>query len=112
MPAIVSTLKRKLKPTDSEERCGVVLRSGKVLQCENTHPEPAKGFRINAVELLKHEDDLVGTWHTHPGQTAVLSEEDYFGFRQWPDLTHYIVGTNGVRAYRIVDNLAERVDLD
>ena len=112
MNALASRLKRKLRPTDTEERCGLVLRDGRCFQVENTHGEPARGFRLDASEMVKHEGELAGTWHTHPNQTAALSEEDFMGFRQWPDLTHYIIGTDGVRGYRVVDGFLENAPVD
>ena len=104
MPAI-ATLKKKLRAGDVAERCGLVLKNGRLIETENTHEDPIKGFRIDARELLKHEDNLAGTWHTHPGMSANLSNEDRKGFLQWPHLTHYIIGTDGVRSYVVEDGM-------
>lgn len=111
MRAIVSKLKRKLKATDTVERCGVVLVDGTAVETPNIHPEPEKGFAFDAKVLVKHGDELAGSWHTHPGQSAALSQEDYAGFCHWPQLTHYIIGTDGVRAYRVVDGIIQEVDV-
>jgi len=108
MRAIVSKLKRKLKATDTEERCGLILKDGTVFQTPNVHENPVLGFRIPGEVLLANEAKMIGTWHTHPGKTSVFSQEDYFGFLNWPDLTHYIVGTDGVRAYRTDDGVIIR----
>lgn len=109
MTAIVSKLKKKLKAGDTVERCGLVLASGRVFQTDNVHPEPEKGFEIPIEKMIEFEQELVGTWHTHPGKPATLSEADYDGFRNWPSLTHYIVGADGVRAYRVEDGLCVNV---
>lgn len=111
MRAIASKLKRKLKPTDKLERCGLILVDGTAVQVDNIHPQPERGFMMPAQVLIKHGDELAGTWHTHPGQSAVLSQEDYAGFSQWPQLTHYIVGTDGVRAYSVVDGIIQELDV-
>lgn len=111
MRAIVSKLKRKLKKTDTEERCGLVLADGTVFQTPNVHSDPVNGFRIPGADLLANEETMTGTWHTHPGKTSVFSQEDYFGFLAWPDLTHFIVGTDGVRAYRAEGDIIREVDL-
>lgn len=110
MRAIVRKLKPKLKPTDTVERCGFVLQDGRAFQCENEHPDPSKGFMIPVAMLVDNEDMLLGTWHTHPNQSAALSQEDYIGFSQWPELTHFIIGTDGVRAYRVIDGFITEVD--
>jgi len=105
MRAIARKLKRKLKPTDTEERCGLILKDGTVFQTPNRHDDPTIGFRIPGWEMVQHEDQLLGTWHTHPGGTSVLSQEDYNGFLNWPQLTHFVVGNDGVRAYRVEDGI-------
>lgn len=47
--------------------------------------------------------DTVGTFHTHPGKSANLSYDDYETFMAYPGLKHYIVGKEGVKAYKVVD---------
>lgn len=111
MRAIVQKLQRKLRKTDVREKCGLVLKDESVVAVVNTHPEPENGFRIEAREMLNYEDQLLGTWHTHPKTTSVLSQDDYAGFSQWPELIHFIVGTDGVRAYRFEDGFLMEVDL-
>lgn len=111
MRDIIRKLKRKLKPADVEERCGLILKTGKVFQVENIHSNPSRGFMVSGEDLYRYEDLLIGTWHTHPGMTASLSQEDYAGFGQWPDLLHFIVGTDGVRAYKVDDGFVQEVDL-
>lgn len=91
-----------LQPDDTVERCGLVLADGSIIEVENTHPNPTEGFKISARDLMR---DPVASWHTHPGASANLSQEDYRGFLQWPHLDHYIIGINGVRKYRIVDGV-------
>lgn len=111
MRAIVSKLKRKLRANDTEERCGLVLKDGSVFQVPNVHPEPTRGFAIPGADLLENEEQLAGTWHTHPASSSILSQDDYRGFSQWPDCIHYIVGQDGVRAYRVNDGVIQEVDL-
>lgn len=106
-----SKLKRKLRKSDTEERCGLILKDGTILDCANIHPEPARAFMVDPRDLIANEDELAGTWHTHPGQGSALSQDDYVGFSQWPELTHCIVGTDGVSAYRCVDGIVQEVDL-
>lgn len=102
----------RFKPGAPTEICGLVLRSGRVIEVPNAHPEPEKGFAISANEMHRYRRSVAGTWHTHPHQPAALSQDDYVGFSQWPGLTHFIVGTDGVRAYRAGENgVIEEVDL-
>lgn len=112
MSEIASILQTKLETNDTVERCGLVLTDGTVIETENKHDNPDKGFRMSAADLIQHEDQLAGTWHTHPGQKANLSEEDYRGFNQWPALKHYIIGIDGVRCFEVEAGLILEVDLD
>lgn len=112
MPDILSKLQSKLQAGDELERCGLVLKSGRIIELENRHPRPANGFAISVSEMDRRYDKLAGTWHTHPHGNACLSQEDYLGFSGWPGLTHYIVGRDEIRAYRADDDgVVQEVDL-
>lgn len=111
MNAIVSKLLKKYQKTHELEKCGLVI-GNKIVESENTHPNPSSGFIIPAEFMLKHEDTATGTWHTHPNDTANLSNEDYKGFSQWPVLVHYIIGIDGVRCFKLEDDLIVEVPLD
>ena len=111
MPAIVSNLKAKYDKAEMVEKCGLVLLDGTILETENTHSSPEEGFRIPAKLLVEHEDNLYGTWHTHPRDTANLSQADYAGFNQWPRLRHFIIGIDGVRCFTVEDGLIVEVAL-
>jgi len=111
MNAIVSKLLKKYDPTHELEKCGLVI-GNKLVESSNCHSEPTKGFVIPAEFMLKYEDTATGTWHTHPNDKANLSHEDYAGFSQWPDLFHYIIGIDGVRCFKLQDDLIVEVPLD
>lgn len=111
MNEIVSQLTANYDKADKLERCGLVLKDGTIIEVENKHEEPTNGFRMPVAELVKHEDNLLGTWHTHPMDTANLSESDYMGFANWPDLKHFIIGLDGVRCFEVQPPLIVEVDL-
>ena len=111
MPAIISKLQSLLLTDDVDERCGLILKGNKIIEVPNEHPEPAKGFKIPVEALHENEENLIGTWHTHPGDTANLSQEDYNGFCQWPELKHYIIGVDSVRCFEVADGLIVEADL-
>jgi proteasome lid subunit RPN8/RPN11 len=105
MPDIISSLKNKLDRENENETCGLILNDDTIVDIDNIHSEPTKGFRMSVKDIAKHESKMIGTWHTHPHDTANLSQEDYLGFKQWPKLIHYIVGVDGVRAFEVVGEL-------
>jgi proteasome lid subunit RPN8/RPN11 len=87
------------------ERVGFILTDGSVVEVENVAPKKlAKHqFAVSAEDLVRYEDTAVATWHTHPGTTGNLTYEDMLSFKSWPDLTHYIVGNDGVWTFRVED---------
>jgi proteasome lid subunit RPN8/RPN11 len=94
------SLHGNLGPDDGPETGGVILNDGSIVEIPSIHPEPNTGYQPDPVVLLALIDQLAGTWHTHPGATSNLSVEDAETFVNWPDLTHAIIGTDGVRWYR------------
>lgn len=88
---------------EGEEACGVVLIDNHIVEVKNVHPEPTKGFEVDPEALVKYDEQMIGTWHTHPGQSSILSQEDLNCFQTWPSLVHYIVGNDGIRKYVVKD---------
>lgn len=82
---------------------GFVLNDGTVIECENISSTPEESFQVAAEEIIKYCDDATATWHTHPNSDNNLSAGDYETFMSWPNLAHYIIGTNGVREYYVKD---------
>jgi proteasome lid subunit RPN8/RPN11 len=103
MPDTIRKLKRKLKAGDKVERCGLVLKNGRTFTVANQHPNPAVGFVISARDMKKHFNELAGIWHTHPLSSSHLSQDDWYGICNWPGITHYIIGRDGVRSYHTDD---------
>lgn len=102
-------LETMLQPGDVEERCGLVLKDGTLVEIPNIAEDKTLGYRMDPAEVLPYMDDVAGTWHTHPDTDPNLSGEDYSGFLAWPDLEHSIVGLrNGavtVTRYRVEDGM-------
>jgi proteasome lid subunit RPN8/RPN11 len=92
-------LKEFLNETD--ERVGFVLTSGEVVEVENICPDKTNGFEVKAEDILKYEDQIISSWHTHPGAKSCLSPNDYYGFLNYTNWTHFIVGTEGITEYTV-----------
>lgn len=85
------------------ERGGIITRLGPT-ECKNVSENPEEGYEMSYEDMDKLDNtDTVGTFHTHPGKSANLSYEDYETFMAYPGLKHYIVGKEGVKAYKVVD---------
>lgn len=87
-------LETLLQPGDTDERCGVVLKDGSVVEIENVADDKTNSYRMRPDTVLgfMQADLIAGTWHTHPGADPNLSGEDRKGFLAWPDLEHSIIG--------------------
>lgn len=100
-------LETLLRPHDTEERCGVILKDTTVVEITNVASDKTTSYKMCPKELLPIIDDVVATWHTHPDSDPNLSEEDRVGFLMWPKLAHYIVGRRAgkvvVEKYRVED---------
>lgn len=86
------------------ERVGFVLKSGEIVEVENICPHPEEGFEVKTEDLVRYLDEATASWHTHPGKDAGASHADFLTFRSYPELEHYIIGTDGVRKYRVDGN--------
>ena len=112
----IKTLKRLLKSFyhhEGIERVGFVLASNKIREVRNVSPEPEYGFLVDpkdTIEALK--DSAWATWHTHPNQDSNLSGEDYRNFMNWPDLVHFIVGSDSVKGYYYDSSKKSILELD
>jgi proteasome lid subunit RPN8/RPN11 len=111
MSAIVSKLLKRLKAKDKVERCGLVLDGNKIIECANIHDKPEEGFHIPGETMIANKDTMIATWHTHFDKPANLSHEDWDGFLRWPNLRHYIIGIDGVRAFEVEGVLVVEVEL-
>lgn len=89
--------------TGETERVGFVLTDGTVVEVENIHPDPQNSFRVAGADLREYVPKARATWHTHPGEINNLSVSDYHSFLNYPNLRHFIVGTDGVREYYVED---------
>ena len=99
---IFSMLQEKYE-AEGPERVGFILSSGEVVEVENVSDDPENAFKVSLEDIIAHEANATGTWHTHPGGTSNLSVSDYKSFQGWPNLTHHIIGSDGVAVYRVVD---------
>lgn len=87
-------LETLLKLDEKVERCGLILKDGTIVEIPNIAPEPANGFYMDSVKVLPYleDDQISGTWHTHPQTDPTLSTEDHDTFTAWPMLQHFVIG--------------------
>lgn len=86
------------------ESCGFVLKSGHVIEVENVSETPESNFEISEETLLRYESDVKATWHTHTGENANLSLEDYMTFLALPEFEHWIISKNRTICFFVQDS--------
>lgn len=77
-----------------------------VVELPNICDDPYNGFELSFENQDKLDDpNTLGTFHTHPSREANLSVDDYESFLAYPRLTHYIIGSDGVRSYKFINGV-------
>lgn len=111
------TIKKILKnyyADEGRERVGFIVPRNDIVEVNNIADNPYDGFLVDAkdITLYTEEKNAVATWHTHPNQSANLSGEDYRIFQMWPELVHFIIGNDGVRAFKFDITLQDIIEIE
>lgn len=84
------------------ERGGFITKDGFVIEVENAHLDKENFFMFSCDDLDKLDDeDVIATFHTHPGKSSNLSKEDYDAFVNWEKLLHFIIGKDKISCYKV-----------
>lgn len=106
----IQDFKRRLRKQDlwvpNRERCGVINKRGRVLEKENRAANPSEDFKFQMKDL----EGAIATWHTHPSGSANLSIADYWFFKSWTTLVHFIIFGNDIRCYMEHEGIIYLVD--
>lgn len=100
-------LETLLQKGDTHERCGLILRDGSTVEIKNVAKDPAISFEMDSTEVLPYltEDQVTGTWHTHPTSGPEYSGEDHRCFTGWPEWKHHVIGVENdqtvVKCYEV-----------
>lgn len=87
------------------EKCGI-LKSSQVVGKPNLSSLPEDNFQFSPGDL----DGADASWHTHPSGFGNLSIADYWFFKSWPSMVHFIISETEVRCYGIVDDEVRNID--
>jgi len=59
------------------ECVGIVTKNFEYVPCTNISPEPKYSFILNPGDLVKHDGNIWGIFHSHPGEeNPIPSKED------------------------------------
>lgn len=87
-----------------KERVGFILPDGTIVEFNNICPEPTEGFEVSGEDILSIVDVAVASWHTHPQTKSNLSVGDFQTFLNYPNMRHFIIGTDGISEFYVEDN--------
>lgn len=93
----------KYYSNEGPERCGFILKTGKVIEVDNVSENKNNSFAVLADDIFLIEDSIAASWHTHPGSSSNLSGEDLVAFQNYPDWKHLIVGLDGISCYSVTE---------
>lgn len=87
-----------------DERCGLVLTSGEIIELPNMSSYPSNSFVLSVRDVEPYKSMMVATWHTHPKGPNNLSIDDYNTFLDMPEIPHFIVTTRSVTMFQAEDD--------
>lgn len=84
---------------------GYITPDNAVIVCENDSPNPVENFafKMEDLEKINDEENVVALFHTHPNGTGVMSKQDFKAFLNYPQFFHLIVGKSEVLCYKITE---------
>lgn len=96
-----------MRPFSTKEReiCGIITTDGEIVEVTNLADDPMK-FEFEEGVL----ETAIASWHTHIYGDANLSLADYYFFKSWPKLSHFIVHNGEVRCYVVEDQSVYSID--
>ena len=108
---MIKNLEKLYNPTGSE-RVGFVLEDGSIIEVANISSKPEESFMISTLDIMTFSEEATATWHTHPDAGCNLSGEDYLMIKNYPDLSHYILGNDGIICYKYDTHLQAVMEVD
>jgi proteasome lid subunit RPN8/RPN11 len=87
------------------ERVGFISQDDFLVEVPNISAHPENSFDVSGEDLIEFGEHAQASWHTHPGASANLSNDDVQAFKNHPTLVHHIVGNDGVRSFVVKNGL-------
>lgn len=87
----------------ADERCGVVLTNGDIIELPNRSSHPNNSFMMQESDTSPYQEQIFATWHTHPRGPNNLSIEDYNTFAELEDIYHLILTPETISLYKMID---------
>ena len=79
-----------------------------IKETENLAIDPREMFQIPEEAL----QGAVATWHTHPSGSANLSIPDFWFFKFWHSMVHFVIYRGEVKAYAVLNGVVHHFDAE
>ncbi len=57
------------------EACGIITKDFKYIPCKNISDKPKTSFVVDPLAILKHESNIWGFYHSHPGSADPIPSD-------------------------------------
>lgn len=82
-----------------------------ILELQNLADEPGVNFKINPEDL--NDSRILATIHNHPDNNLNLSVNDYYTFKNYSSMLHFIINKNGdYKAYIVKEDYVHNASKD
>lgn len=79
------------------EVCGVITPDLEIQESPNLAPYPEDAFEFRQEDL----EGMTASWHSHPKSSPNLSIPDFYFFKSWPSMVHFVIGKDEVRCFAV-----------
>ena len=102
---------KDLYSESGQEKIGFIVDSC-IIEVKNIASDPFNNYMMSTQDIIYYTPIATALWHTHPNEKSNLSDEDYVTIKNWPNLKHYIIGSDGVRCYKWDKEIKAVIEID
>jgi proteasome lid subunit RPN8/RPN11 len=81
------------------ESCGLLLKNGDIIKCQNTSPTPEEKFAISKDIIEKYRNDILAVYHSHANDSEFSNADIYICEKIEIPFVLYDCGANIYREY-------------
>lgn len=74
---LIEAMSRHAQAEYPKEACGIITKHLTYIPTKNISPHPKKSFIVDPLAIMKHRQDILGFFHSHPGsEDPIPSSKD------------------------------------
>lgn len=98
----------RIAELDHREICGYIFRDSSFWCVSNIADDPARSFFMDTKESMDIQanrgPDIVGVFHSHPGGTPYLSDDDIKGWHPKLPWNYYLIASGRISQWVKIDD--------